>query len=103
MSKTNLFLIVVTFSKPAEEVEAFLPQHREFLKKAFDEGVLMVSGSQNPRVGGVIIGRFEDRPMAESFIQGDPFYMADVADYEIVEFVPSRAIPQLSQWLGLDS
>jgi uncharacterized protein YciI len=86
----NIFVITVTYTKSIVDVEKYLEAHREFLAEGYAKGFLMMSGAQNPRIGGVIIGRFWSKEEAEAFVHIDPFFVADVAKYDIVEFVPSK-------------
>ena len=86
----NIFVILVTYEKPIEEVEGHLEAHREFLAEGYKNGILMMSGGQNPRIGGVIVGRFNSKEEANEFISKDPFFIHSVAKYELTEFVPSK-------------
>jgi uncharacterized protein YciI len=98
----NIFVITVTYTKPMEEVERYLEAHREFLDKGYKKGVLLLSGAQVPRIGGVIIGKFWSKEEAEAFIHTDPFFVAQVAKYDIVEFVPSKYAQGLKEQLCQD-
>jgi len=95
----NMFVMTVTYTKPMDEVNAHLEAHRAFLAKGYEDGALMMSGGQNPRVGGIIIGRFDDKAVAQAFVASDPFYINDVASYEIVEFVPSKFAKELESYI----
>jgi len=95
----NIFVITITYTKPISEIERYLEAHRNFLTDWYEKGVLMMSGPQNPRIGGVIIGRFWSMDEAQAFIHADPFNVADVADYDIVEFVPSRYANEIKDFV----
>lgn len=99
----NLFVMIVTYIKPMDEVNAHLEGHRAFLAKGYEDGVLMMSGGQNPRVGGVIVGKFDDKSAALEFVGLDPFYINDVASYDVVEFVPSKYIKELESYIKSDT
>lgn len=92
----NLFVITVTFTEPTSEVERYIDAHRNFLDEALKNGVLLISGAQKPKIGGVIIGRFWSMDEAEAFVHQDPLNIANVARYEIVEFSPSRYPPEIA-------
>ena len=53
-----MFLIIVDYKKPLEEVERYLAEHWAFLDRYFAQGKLLCTGPQNPRTGG---DRFESR------------------------------------------
>ncbi|MBX7490281.1 YciI family protein [Helicobacter turcicus] len=84
----NLFVILVTYTKPLDTIESILQDHRAFLKKGYESGHLLASGPQNPRVGGVIIGKFDSKESAETFFKYDPFAQNGAATYQVLEFTP---------------
>ena len=88
----SLFVVIVTYIKPIDQVDAALKAHRAFLDKYYDERKLVCSGRQVPRVGGVLLLEVDSRQEAEKIIQEDVFYQQKIAKYEIIEFVPSRPV-----------
>ena len=62
-----MFLIIVDYKKPLEEVERYLAEHRAFLDRYFVQGKLLCTGPQNPRTGGVIVSKAANRAEAEAF------------------------------------
>ena len=93
-----MFVITLTYLKPLPEVERFLQEHRDFLKKYYATGHLLMSGPQNPRIGGVVIAHAESRDVVEKIVQEDPFYREQIAEYDIVEFAPVLTAPCLEQF-----
>ena len=91
-----MFIISLTYQKPLEEVDAHLNAHVEFLKSHYAQGIFIASGRKNPRNGGVILALATNRAEIEAVIAQDPFYIHDVATYEITEFTPSMTSPELS-------
>lgn len=49
-----------------------------------------------PRTGGVILSSMKAKEDLIQVIELDPFKKHDLADFEITEFVPSKAIDELS-------
>jgi uncharacterized protein YciI len=94
-----MFLIQVSYKKPLPEVDRFLAEHRQFLDDYYRKGILIVSGTRKPRSGGVIFGKFENREAAEKFVQLDPFFREEIANYEIVEFAATRCAKQFTSFL----
>lgn len=84
----NLFVCLVHYTKPLEEVLQKLDAHRAYLKKGYDKGILLASGARITRDGGIIIGKFANKDEALSFSQADPFTQHNLARYEIFEFEP---------------
>ncbi|MBV8802010.1 MAG: GTP cyclohydrolase [Gammaproteobacteria bacterium] len=85
-----MFVILVTYKKPLETVDKYLSDHLIFLDKGYEKNYFLVSGRKNPRTGGVIISQLTDRDQLESIIKQDPFYIRDIADYEMIEFTPGK-------------
>lgn len=84
-----MFIAILTYKKPLEEVDRFLQAHREYLAEHYSSGDFIASGPQTPRVGGVIMMRAESRHDVEAIIAQDPFYINGIAEYQIVEFTPT--------------
>lgn len=84
-----MFIAILTYKKPLSEVDRFLAAHREYLAEHYAAGDFIASGSQTPRVGGVIMIKAENRIAVDAIIAQDPFNINDVADYQIVEFTPT--------------
>lgn len=96
-----MFIVVLTYQAPIEEVDAHLKAHIEFLDHYYEQGVFVASGRQVPRVGGVILAKAENPEALRAVVDADPFLTSGVATAEIIEFTPTRAIPSLSALVGL--
>jgi uncharacterized protein YciI len=81
---------MLTYKKPLEIVDQYLAEHRDFLSEGYKKDYLIVSGPRNPRTGAVILSQLNDKAIVEDFFKDDPFYIHDVADYEIIEFAPVK-------------
>ncbi len=95
-----MFIAILTYKKPLEEVDRFLQAHREYLAEHYAAGDFIASGPQTPREGGVILMKAESRAEIDSIIEQDPFNINGIADYRIVEFTPTMFVePSLSDIL----
>ncbi|WP_027182849.1 YciI family protein [Desulfovibrio inopinatus] len=92
-----MFLISLTYTHPLEEVDALLAAHSAFLQKHYDAKKFLFSGRKIPRSGGLIVCKADSREEVEAIIAQDPFQ--DVAAYEIIEFSPTMAAPELAPFL----
>jgi uncharacterized protein YciI len=81
-----MFIVLLTYKKPIEEVDQYLVAHRAYLDQGYAKNFLLASGPKIPRNGGVLISQLRDRAQLESFLQQDPFYIHEVGDFEIIEF-----------------
>ena len=84
-----MFIAILTYKKPLEEVDSQLQAHRDYLAEHYAAGDFIASGPQTPRVGGVIMMKADNREEANSIIAQDPFNINGIADYQIVEFTPT--------------
>lgn len=84
-----MFIAILTYKKPLEEVDRYLQAHRKYLAENYAAGNFIASGPQTPRVGGVIMMKAPDREAVDALIAQDPFYINDIADYQVVEFTPT--------------
>jgi len=91
-----MFIITLTYLKPAEEIDTLLAAHREYLREQYDNGMFLMSGRMVPRTGGIIVATADSRADIEAVIELDPFKEAGVASYAITEFVPTMTADILS-------
>jgi uncharacterized protein YciI len=96
------FVVEVTYTVPLARIDELLADHRAFLQTGYDRGLLLASGSQVPRTGGLILARAESRDALEAFFAADPYVRERAASYRIVEFVPVKHQAFLADWLSGD-
>jgi uncharacterized protein YciI len=84
-----MFIVSLTYTAPLEEVDKHLDDHVTYLKRQYAAGNFVASGRKVPRTGGVILSKLENRATLDAVLAQDPFHHAGVADYEVIEFVPS--------------
>ncbi len=85
-----MFIITVKYLCSIEQIEKHLAAHRAFLDKYYKNKMLICSGPQNPRTGGIIVSNASNRTSVEKMITEDPFYLNKLAEYSIVEFEPVK-------------
>lgn len=85
-----MFVAILTYVRPLEEVDALLAEHVQFLDRHYASGLFVVSGRRVPRTGGVILIASNDREHVLSVISTDPFAAGGVATYELIEFAPTK-------------
>jgi uncharacterized protein YciI len=88
-----MFIVLLTYVQPLSAVEAHLQEHRAFLDRHYAAGHFVASGARVPRTGGVILARGLTRAELDEVLAEDPFHRAQVAQYEVIEFAPSKAAP----------
>jgi len=85
-----MFILLLKYIKPMEEVEKELENHIIYLDKYYSLGRFICSGRRNPRIGGVIICKSENEKEVKEILKEDPFYSKNIAEYEIIEFSPTK-------------
>ena len=91
-----MFIALLTYKKPIEEIEQSLAEHIRFLDRYYENNKFLISGRRNPRVGGIILVNSDSLEEVKQIISEDPFHINNLADYEIIEFIPTKFISQLS-------
>lgn len=94
-----MFVIILTYKRPLEEVLKHLPAHCGYLDRHYAAGTFVCSGPQLPRTGGVILCRAVDRLAVDGLILDDPFYTEGIADYEVIEFEVNHFAPNFEPFL----
>ena len=91
-----MFIVSLTYKTDLSEVDQYIDAHILFLEKYYGAGKFIASGAKVPRNGGVILLNAIDKAEVDSIIKEDPFYIANVAHYEIIEFVPTMAAKEFA-------
>ncbi|WP_159022970.1 YciI family protein [Formosa sp. L2A11] len=90
-----MFIINLTYKGKLEKVDQFLNAHIEYLNTQYKLGNFLASGRKVPRTGGIILSKVESKLELEKIIEKDPFKKNDLANYELIEFVPSKTCDEL--------
>ncbi|MBF9770219.1 YciI family protein [Enterobacter asburiae] len=86
---STVYIVILTYIKPLEEIDAAIPAHVEWLIKGYVEGIFLASGRRIPRNGGVILAKCESLTSLEERLREDPFQALKLATVEIIPFEPS--------------
>lgn len=69
--------------------------HKEWIKRGFDDGVLLLVGSLQPNSGGGIVAHNTSLSALQSRVNDDPFVAENVVTAEIIEITPSKTDERL--------
>ena len=89
-----MFIFNLTYIKPILEVEKMLPAHISYLEENYNAKKFICSGRKNPRTGGIILCNCATKQEAEQIMEKDPFFKENIAQYEIIEFMPSKSLEE---------
>lgn len=86
-----MFIANLKYKKSIKEVNKVLEAHLEYLDKYFEKGKFICTGKKSfPELGGVILFDSNNLEEAKKILYEDPFYVEEIADYEIIEFQPIK-------------
>ena len=95
-----MYVILLRYLKPIEEVERLMPAHREFLDRFYREGKIIVSGPREPRTGGVMIANVDTERAVSEIIAEDPYFTEGIAEYEPIRFNVRGHDPRFAPFLS---
>lgn len=91
-----MFVVQLRFTRAQNRAPQFMDDHNAWLRKGFEDGVFLLSGSIPPKTGGAII--VDGLPLDElqELLDTDPFVAEGIVTPEIVEISPGRADERLA-------
>ncbi|WP_299626593.1 YciI family protein [uncultured Tenacibaculum sp.] len=90
-----MFIVNITYTTALEKVDQHLNDHIIFLNEQYELGNFIASGRKVPRTGGVILSNVASKSELENIIEKDPFKKNELANYDIIEFIPSKTSKEL--------
>jgi uncharacterized protein YciI len=91
MSDDLLIVATSQYLAGGEAVAEVVPEHRDWVLGHYESGVMLASGPQEPRVGGVLLLRCTSLDEARAIVDADPLVTRGVARYDLVAFQPTPA------------
>lgn len=91
-----MFVVTLKFSANKVKAPDLMEGHNAWIKRGFDEGIFLLSGSIQPSAGGAVLAHNTSRADLETRIQQDPFVAEDVVTADILEIAPSRTDDRLA-------
>lgn len=94
-----MFMLLLHYKQPLEEVMKNLDAHRIYLDKYYNQGKFIFSGPRKPRTGGCILCHATNEAEIKEIIKEDPFYFNRIADYEIIEVEITKQAPGFEKFM----
>ncbi|NEJ86293.1 hypothetical protein GR223_10090 [Rhizobium leguminosarum] len=91
-----MFVVTLKFSANKAKAPALMEGHNAWIRRGFDEGIFLLSGSTQPSAGGAVLAHNISRTDLEIRVQDDPFVVEDVVTVEILEITPGRTDERLA-------
>lgn len=90
-----MFFVFLKFSANKSQASQYMPGHKDWIQRGFDDGVFLLAGSLQPNLGGGIVAHNTSLSDLQSRVQADPFVAENVVSAEILELTPSKADERL--------
>jgi uncharacterized protein YciI len=90
-----MFIVLLKFSDNKSKVGQFMEGHNAWIKRGFDDGVFLLTGSLQPNLGGGILAYNTSLPELKARVNDDPFVIGNVVSAEIIEILPARSDERL--------
>lgn len=90
-----MFIVFLRFSDHKAQAAQFLEGHNAWIKRGFDSGYFLLTGSLHPNAGGTLLAHNIDREGLEALVQQDPFVAERVVSAEIHEITAGRVDERL--------
>jgi len=91
-----MFIVLLKFSDNKGQASQFMEGHNKWIKRGFDDGILLLVGSLQPNLGGGIVAHNTSLPDLQSRVNSDPFVAENVVSAEIIEITPSKTDDRLN-------
>mgnify|MGYP002622183823 CR=1 FL=1 len=95
-----MFVVVLRFSANRDRTGRFMEGHNAWITRGFADGVFLLAGSLQPRVGGAILAHNTSLSDLQARVNDDPFVAQDVVHAEILEITPAHADERLAFLAG---
>lgn len=91
-----MFVILLRFSANKAQAAQFMDGHNGWIRRGFEDGVFLLTGSLGPSSGGGILAHNASLPDLRARVNQDPFVAENVVSAEILEIAPARTDERLS-------
>lgn len=90
-----MFIVLLKFSENKSQAGQFMEAHNEWIKRGFDDGVFLLVGSLQPKLGGGVVAHNISLSDLQSRVNEDPFVAEKVVSSEIIEISPAKTDERL--------
>jgi uncharacterized protein YciI len=92
----DMFIVLLKFSDNKAQAGKFMEGHKAWIKRGFDDGVFLLSGSIQPSSGGTILAHNISPSDLQRLVNNDPFVAENVVSAEILEITPGQTDERLA-------
>ncbi len=95
-----MFVILLKFSDNKAKAGQFMDGHNAWIKSGFDDGVFLLAGSLQPKLGGAVLAHNTGLAELQTRVNSDPFVAENIVSAEILEIRPGKTDARLEFLLG---
>ena len=93
------FIVEITYKVSFDDLQSTMPVHRAYLDEGYAKGLLLMSGPQEPKTGGIVVAHANDEKEIKDYFAKDPYFIQNLAKYRFIEFTPVKNNEILKSWL----
>lgn len=90
-----MFILLLRLSQNRAMSAAFLDGHKAWIQQGTADGIFVLVGSLEPKLGGAIIAHGVSRAELQRRVEADPFVEHGVVSAEILQVAPAQADERL--------
>ena len=94
-----LCVVTLTYTAPPAAFDAAMQDHLAWITPLFAQGIVLVAGRDQERIGGVMLVR-GDADAARTLAAAMPFVSRGLATANVTAFVTGMAAPAIAALLG---
>lgn len=91
-----MFIVTLRFAADRAKAPLLMEGHNAWIKRGFDDGIFLLTGSLLPGAGGAVIAHNVSRADLDTRVQEDPFVAGNVVSADILEIAPGRLDERLA-------
>lgn len=91
-----MFVIQLKFSGNKDQASEFMAGHNDWIQRGFDDGVFLLAGGLQPKLGGGIVAHNTSLPDLQDRVNEDPFVAENIVRAKILEITPARTDDRLA-------
>lgn len=91
-----MFVVLLKFSENQSQASKHMETHKEWIRRGFDDGIFLLSGGIQPRLGGAVLAHNVSLAHLQDRVNDGPFVVNKVVDSEIIEITPGHTDKRLA-------
>jgi uncharacterized protein YciI len=95
-----VYILFINFTKTLQDIQPVFPAHLEFIDAHIKTGKFILSGGLTGKPAGVVLANVNNGDELQALLAEDPFVREQVAEYEVIEFKPSKCHESLASLIG---